>query len=327
MEQGGRTTTKKLRVLTLLAVPTLLAAALPSNAGARAPSHPRERPALKAVTKIVGSRTGSLSVLLPRQATITIAREHGPSPDATISGSGRYAGVVLVSEEWKGGLLHEDVFIANRWGLCESRGCDPGRDVIYDYRGLTRNRAGEAIIEAGSYELHILADDTPVEVMLRLHGAPKGTTTLRPDGPSTLDFGAPDMTVENDAAGSYVYGAGDDFYGGAVGFSSSVLYVEAADELNPFNGGICHIDSPSGPPGPAYGPQCYALTAAGLGEGFYLVNEQIDDREFALLPLVSYHNQGVKPPNLDGRRGLGAWVTTPYPLTSFRFMAFFVEAP
>ncbi len=57
------------------------------------------------------------------------------------------------------------------------------------------------------------------------------------------------------------------------------------------------------------------------------MNEDVGDREFALLPLVSYNDQGIKPPNLDGRRGLGAWATTPYPLTAFRFMGFFVEAP
>ncbi len=175
MERAGRTIRTKSTALALLATATLVSPALPSDAEARAPARSDEGPVLTSVTKIVGSRTASVSVRLPHDATLTFPR-HGPSPDATITGSGRYAGVVLVSEEWEGGLLHEDVFIANRWGFCEQRGSDPEKDVLYNYRGLTRNRAGDAVLPAGTYRLHVLADGAPVEVTLRLHGAPRGTS-------------------------------------------------------------------------------------------------------------------------------------------------------
>ncbi|MGI8775230.1 MAG: hypothetical protein ACR2KQ_09525 [Actinomycetota bacterium] len=232
-----------------------------------------------------------------------------------------------MNEDWGGALGPDEFLIINRWGLCHGVGCSPQGNAIYSFRGLRRDKHGRGILPAGNYVLHVLADGTPVEVTLHLDGAPQGVTTLRPRDVSTVDFQVPEVTIEKQAAGSYVYGAGSDFRAGQNGVSLSLLYARADQHLNPFSGGVCHIDSPTGPPPSAYGPQCYALTAVGLGKGFYLINEDVEDEEFALLPLIGYHSQGIKPPNLDGKRGLGAWAMTSYPLEDFRFMGLFLEAP
>lgn len=302
-----------------------VARSAPANAGSGNGSHARAE--LRAITRVVGDTTASIEVRLSRSARIRAPKGHGVSPDVRVSGRGRTAGVVIVSEDWGGALGPDELLIVNRWGLCDQPGCDPGKNVIHNFRGLRRDEKGRGVLPAGDYTLHILADETPVEVTLRLDGAPQGEAVLRPRGPSAVDFRVPEMTIEQEADGSYTYGAGSDFRSGTNGVSYSLLYVRARQKLNPFNGGICHINSPTGPPPPAYGPQCYALTAVGLGKGFYLINENVEDREFSLLPLIGYHDQGVTPPNVDGRRGLGAWASTPYPLEDFVFMGMFVEAP
>lgn len=319
----------KLKCFTIVSLLTIYLApvAQTSPANAEPGNSSQTRAQLRAITKVVGDRTASIKVRLSHSARIRAPKDHEVSPDVRVSGRGRTAGVVIVSEDWGGALGPDELLIVNRWGLCDQPGCDPGRNVIHSFRGLRRDKKGRGVLPAGNYTLHILADQTPVEVTLRLDGAPRGEAVLRPRGPSAVDFRAPEMTVEHEVDGLYAYGAGSDFHSGANGVSYSLLYVRARQELNPFNGGICHINSPTGPPRPAYGPQCYALTAVGLGKGFYLIDENVEDREFALLPLIGYHDQGVTPPNVDGKRGLGAWALTPYPLEDFVFMGLFVEAP
>jgi hypothetical protein len=255
-----------------------------------------------------------------------MTRVGGPNAGIRIEGAGRYAGVVLVRDDWEGGLLLSDFLLAGRWGLCDDAGCDPGERVVNDVRGLARDDRGRAIIPPGDYTLHLVADSAPVKVTLNLQGAPRGRTTLLPSGDPLVDFDAPSTDPTDVNAGSNLRSAGASFDSGRIGFSASLLYAAADQELDPFNGGICQINSPAAPPTEAgYGPHCFALTRAGLGPGFYLLNRSIDRRTLAMLPLFTYHDQNVQPPNLDGSRGLGAWTATPYELTEFRFMGLFVR--
>lgn len=309
-----------------VAVACLVAAVVePSSAAV-----PLKRLELRATTVIAGDETSSVQVHLSQSARVDardpMKRLGGPNPSIRIAGGGRYAGIVLVRDDWKGGVLHTDFFLAGRWGLCDDPGCDPRRRVINDVRGLRRDDQGRAILPAGDYTLHLVADAAPVEVTLTLEGAPQGRTILSPEGESMVDFDAPRVDPTDVNAGSNLRSAGASFEAGRVGFSASLLYVRAEQDLDPFNGGVCQIDSPGGPPDPAgYGPHCFALTRAGLGPGFYLLNRSIDDRSLAMLPLLVYTDQFVQPPNLDGTRGLGAWVATPYDMAEFRFMGLFVR--
>lgn len=288
-----------------------------------------ERPELRATTVVVGDETSSVQVHLPRPARIDahdpMTREDGPNPDIRIEGAGRYAGVVLVRDDWAGGVHTSDFLLAGRWGLCDAPGCAP-ESVVNDVRGLARDAHNNAIVPAGDYTLHLVADSARVKVTLRLAGAPPGTATFHPDGEAMVDFDAPAVEATDVNAASNLRSAGGRFDSGRIGFSASLLYVRAGQDLDPFNGGVCQINSPAAPPDVSgYGPHCFALTRAGLGNGFYLLNRSIDRRTLAMLPLFTYHDQYVQPPNLDGSRGLGAWAATPYDITEFRFMGLFVR--
>ncbi len=306
-------------------VACLVVAVLPSSV-----SVARESRELRATTVITGDETSSVQVHLSQPARVDardpMKRLGGPNRSIRIAGAGRYAGIVLVRDDWEGGVQHSDFFLAGRWGLCDDPGCDPRRRVINDVRGLSRDDQGRAILPPGDYTLHLVADAAPVKVTLTLEGAPQGRTILSPEGESRVDFDAPRVDPTDVNVGSNLRSAGASFEAGRVGFSASLLYVRAEQDLDPFNGGVCQIDSPGGPPDPAgYGPHCFALTRAGLGPGFYLLNRSIDDRSLAMLPLLVYTDQFIQPPNLDGTRGLGAWAATPYDVTEFRFMGLFVR--
>lgn len=288
------------------------------------------RTELTATTVVSGSRTASIQVHLSHDARINaddpMRRRGGANPGIRIDGPGRYAGVILVRDDWEGGVHPWDFFVAGRWGLCEEAGCEPGARVVNDVRGLERDRRDRAILPAGDYTLHIVADDAPVTVTLTLVGAPRGRTVVHPTGAPMVDFDAPAADPTDVNAGSNVHSAGASFEAGRIGFSASLMYVRAKQALDPFSGGVCQIDSPGGPPEPfGYGPHCFALTRAGLGPGFYLLNRSINDHTLAMLPLFVYGDQFVQPPNVDGTRGLGAWAATPYELTEFRFMGLFVR--
>lgn len=285
---------------------------------------------LRTTTVITGDRTASIAVHLSHTARLDArdptTRVGGPNPGIRIDGPGRYAGIVLVRDDWNGGVHLTDFLLAGRWGLCDGAGCDPGTHVVNDVRGLDRDDRGRAILSPGDYTLHLVADAAPVTVRLTLEGAPEGKTILRPNGDAMVDFDAPSADATDVNVGTNVRSAGASFDTGRVGFSASLLYAAANQDLDPFNGGVCQINSPTGPPdATGYGPHCFALTRAGLGPGFYLVNRSLDQRKLAMLPLFTYHDQYVQPPNLDGRRGLGAWAATPYELTEFRFMGLFVR--
>jgi hypothetical protein len=318
----------RVRVLALVSLALFLSSLLhTAESSAREPSSAR-RDALMARTVVVGSRTSSMAVHLETSASLNLKILHGsdgPTPDIRVHGNGRYAGVVLVSNDWDGGLLIEDFLIAGRWGLCSSQGCDPGVRRIQDVRGLARD-GDEGILPAGDYTLHLVTDGSPIRVAMRLVGAQEGRSILRPNGPALVDFKAPRSTIAQEAGGAQVVGAGADFVGGSVGFTSSLMYAKADQKLDPFSGGVCQINSPTAPPNQvSYGPQCYAMTLSGLGTGHYLLNRSLKSKSFALMPVSTYHNQGVQPPNIDGKRGLGAWAATPYPLEEFRFMGLYVR--
>jgi hypothetical protein len=95
--------------------------------------------------------------------------------DYPVSGGGRFAGIVLVGPEgWRDTML--EVILFNR---CTTRGCrPPGRR---DDLAFLTDRRGEwtDTLPAGDYTLYLIADGSPVEVVLNLRG-PTGITRLTP---------------------------------------------------------------------------------------------------------------------------------------------------
>lgn len=312
---------RRIRGLAAAAAMLVALATLPASVAQASPTE------LRRVTTFRSEGSASTAVVVPRKVTFDASsddrRVDGPNPDVRISGSGAFVGVAFVNRATDEALLMRNLVMVGRWDVCDAARC-PGPEHVYYVQGNAS--ADEAVLLPGEYDVHVIAERGPVEITLRLAGAAPGSTTIVADGPAATDLQAPTADVTTTPRGDYLARAGSSFDAGSVGFSVSLMYVRADRRLDQLTGGVCQINGPVGPPHDVFGPQCFALSRAGLGPGYYNVAESVDDREYALMPLFSYaENDLGQMRSLDGRRGLGAWVATPYPLQDFRFAGVFVR--
>lgn len=285
------------------------------------------RPRIAGVTTL--SSTGgpkSAVVEVPSKVWIDSAaidaRKDGPNPDVSISGRGAFVGVAFVNRSTDEAVTMRNVLIVGRWDVCDGGSC-PREHVYYVQGNVSAHRA---VLGPGTYDVHLIGGSGPIEITLRFHGGAGGSTEVVADEPSAVDLKAPAAEVTQTDQGAYVASSGSEFDAGRVGFSVSLMYVRAERPLDSLSGGVCQINGPTAPPRHFFGPQCFALTRAGFGPGHYSVAESVRGREYTLMPLFSYaENDLGQMPTLDGRRGLGAWVSTPYPLQEFRFAGLFVR--
>lgn len=284
-------------------------------------------PRITGITKL-SSTGGSKSAVVEVPNKVWIdsstvdARKDGPNSDVSISGKGAFVGVAFVNRSTDEAVTMRNLLIVGRWDVCDGGGCP--REHVYYVQGNASAR--RVVLLPGTYDVHLIGGPGPIEITLRFHGGTGGATKVVADEPSPVDLKAPPAEVTRTDQGAYVASSGSEFDTGRVGFSVSLMYVRAERPLDSLSGGVCQINGPTAPPRHLFGPQCFALTRAGFGPGHYSIAESVRGREYTLMPLFSYaENDMGQMPTLDGRRGLGAWVATPYPLQDFRFAGLFVK--
>ncbi len=216
-------------------------------------AQPRRVRDLRAVNTIVGDETTMMRVRLPEDVVFNYELE-GEYPAISISGGGRFAGVLLTKANVED--VSRSSVLAGRVGFCERRGCEPGGgESLMFTRASGPGDAGERILDAGDYLLYLIADDTAVEVVLRLDGL-RGRQTLRPSGAASYGLGAPPVKMSGEPArATYWDGQSVDFSGRAA-IVVSMLSVEVDHWVGGKLGSCIYRGEPVAPDPIAYGPRC-----------------------------------------------------------------------
>jgi hypothetical protein len=208
-----------------------------------------------------------MPVVLTRPATIRIDPGTGSSPDVSITGDGRFAGLVLA--EAGAPAIGSDRFQAMQMGFCWSQGCDPVDPAVFVGADTSAKPVPDAdgkhslyTLSAGAYNLHLVADGARVVVTLRLAGL-GGAVSLSPRTQEDLQF--TDLTNATDSlgplAGSF-YSAGGV---GTIGGSGGMVVTETAIDRSVSGSkldGMC-VYQGGAPPGGLYLPYCPGSYSAG----------------------------------------------------------------
>jgi hypothetical protein len=244
-----------------------LVPALPASAHLPSPA------SLGAVTTVVASHSGTASVALYDDVTLSVASTR--NPDTSISGKGRFVGLWLTREDGTGDALSVYRLPTFANGITKTFGsgyptgqCTPWPNATvplkWDCTHLPTPK--RLLLHQGYYRLTVLTDGSPLRVTLHLHGA-NGHRTVHPT--TTM------RTVE--AALPQRDGVGDKMvtFGAAQsGFDTNAALMEFASVKIPANSSAwgeaaCdRFDDGSTPPPLAYGPAC----PGGIGGGgaYYL---------------------------------------------------------
>lgn len=160
----------------VLAASVLVAAQLAGSGGARGADVRR----LAGTTKIVGSSTALVRVVLPE--AVTIAARPFDNPVVKVSTAGQLGGLVLKQDVPKGAAE----VVALSIDPCDERPCDQDRlEFVQTY---PFGDEGRLTLPAGRYLLYLVTDGARTEVELKLPGL-AGTETLRPSGRAAAEFG------------------------------------------------------------------------------------------------------------------------------------------
>lgn len=277
---------------------------------------------------ITGRRSAMVDVRIPRKAQanvrLDVGKRTGPNHWIDIEGAGRAAGFALMPDPPSDDLSSR-FLMATRLSKCAVRGCSSRHDPIIFMRPFTFGDGPQLIdLPRGRYRLYLIADGTRVKITLRLKGL-SGTRRIQPRKAAPVDVQAPRTRVFTQGSKRSIYSAGSTYKSGSRGFFVSAIYVLGRR----FEGaawGMCAYNAPPPPEQTAYGPHCSALTyGAGLGAGsFGFFSGGPNARGFWVVIMSSYGPGGI-PPNLDGRRGLGAWYASPGPLDEFGSQAFYLS--
>lgn len=148
-------------------------------------------------THVVGSRSAAMTVTLPEPAEFD--PKTGPNPAFTISGKGRFIGVLLVQRQ--GGLDHENgtSLFVGQYGFCDRPGCDPGEDA---QQFLISRGDRPGVLPAGEYALFFFADGARSRVSMRFESL-SGTATLVPKAATETSIFLPE--TQFDAPGNVAY--------------------------------------------------------------------------------------------------------------------------
>jgi hypothetical protein len=158
-----------------------LAAALALATAPAGAAHAAAPARLAGTTVVTGSRAASMTVVLPRAATVRIATLTAHSDNVAVTGNGRVAGLDLRRED--GGPTAPHLFAALTNG-CYAPRCAAREHIVTTFADrFPSSPAGGDLtrytLPAGRYRLVLIADGVPVTVRLRLDGL-GGTSTLRP---------------------------------------------------------------------------------------------------------------------------------------------------
>lgn len=145
-------------------------------------------------TIVTGGDSVAATVTLPRDvkldALLRFRGAEGPTPQVSIAGEGRVAGVALVEQ----GTRTPAFFIAGRFRGCSARGCGSSwrpYNFLYTHRGGSRR----VTLPKGVYTLHLIADGSRVRTTLTLPGL-SGSVALNPGRASGASVVSPSVEVE-----------------------------------------------------------------------------------------------------------------------------------
>lgn len=231
------------RPLLLACAALACAAGLPAPAGAAAP------PLLAGSTTLTAGRSASMTVTLPRTATVRIERASAHSDNVAVTGAGRVAGLDLRLDD--GTTAPPHLFAALTNG-CYTPRCAHREQIVTTYAaGFALKTVSDTVavytLPAGRYRLLLVADGVAVTVRLRLDGL-TGSTSLRPVGPAAVSW---QPLVSNVSAGpkpalvAYSAPAGDLPVSGRGGVLFTVFDVRVtAGDFG--ERGFCYYQGPPG---------------------------------------------------------------------------------
>jgi hypothetical protein len=257
---------------------------------------------LGAVTTITTATSGSASLVLYDDATVSAAFQH--NPDITISGKGRVVGVDLTSTTGTaGGSIDELTAVrmpafAGGQTLTSGMSNAPRQCTAYpndtvplqqECSGCTYTPSSQVPVQEnctyaepkfftlheGYYKLSVLTDGAPVQVTLRLHGVGRSRAKVRLQ--STFRSMETSLTQRESIGSTTIT------YGGSASFPSvSQIFTVVGVKLHPnatlLADSMCWRSDSGAPPPYAYSPACpggntqsfsYRLMspAGGLGAG------------------------------------------------------------
>lgn len=132
---------------------------------------------LRGVNTFVGNEAGSMTVTLPRTASVDA------SDGVRVEGVGRFAGLVLVRDQPGRDKV---TLLAGTARMCSGAACQ-GEPLprIFNASGVPHK--SEARLPAGTYRVILIADSTPVKVVLSLDGL-TGSRVLRPQTRASVNI-------------------------------------------------------------------------------------------------------------------------------------------
>jgi hypothetical protein len=271
-------------------------------------------PALTGANTLTSEGTGWVDVRIPAGARIDLRRQllrkQGPNSGFSIKqGTGAFAGLILESADR---ASVSDRIVLGQFNPCDSAACTlPVFNYVSPAEGSVRFDTGEKTprflpLREGRYRLWVVGEETTT-VKLDLRGL-QGTQTI-----TARDEAAADVkhlpSQLGTRGGDTTFAAGATFNSGSQGILIANLFVKAKG-VESFDWGICAYNGPDAPPEMiAYGPHCTVLVRA-MGAGFSGQFAGLKDGYFVAQFSTTYAESHF-PPNVTGRRGLGAWYVTP----------------
>jgi hypothetical protein len=249
-------------------------------------------PRLRGVNVLTGGDMAYVSVRLTREARLVVG--HSSTPGGVTDGDkGRVAGVVVTRDPPDSDAPQVE-YAAGRFAECSSPGCAARRFVGFQFPARRT-----PTLSPGDYRLYLLADGSPVRVVLRFRGL-DGRARFAPSIDAYADLQTPLPRLSS--IDPTTYSAGAEVRTFSSGVILAMMSLEG-ERHRRYAKGICSYTGPRPPQDVAYGPQCAALLGARH------IGTYSDAERYSMVYLGLYSDNTV-PPNTDGYRGVGMWAVT-----------------
>ncbi|MDQ1747377.1 MAG: hypothetical protein QOD07_1640 [Frankiaceae bacterium] len=309
---------------------------------------------LAAVTTITASSSGTASVVLYDDATVSAAYAH--NPDVTLSGKGRLVGFDLVSATYSAGGSNDDLtaerlpafagsatYVSGSYGAPAKCSGYPNDTVPVQQQcsGCSYYPSPTVPVEAscdyatpktytlheGYYQLRVLTDGAPLRITIKLHGL--GKTHAK------VHLQAPFRSLETPMTQRESIGSSTITYGGSASFANATDILTIVSAKVHANATLvaatgCWRSDTSAPPPYAYSPACpgghvqgyaYRINAPAGGVGA----QEVAVFAGSLTPTNPPNGVGGSIADSDGPAyvgGLAVWVDGPQlpfftPFTSY----------
>lgn len=258
---AGRKTSSFYKAIAMTAaVATLFLGSLPEGAAGTESQAVEPAPIrLRAVTTIVGTEAGSVSVYLPKEVDVNARYEGGvdTQPPYDFGGKGRLTAVLLTEVSEDHALGDGASLLSWTYGKCLKKGCKPQGGFHLQYTepfGAVELRDGKVYLPKGEYRLYFIADGVWAKFRMELDGL-RGKVKIKPSTPVTSRVRSlrPQPAAEG-GGGTYWQGKSTDLSG--RGLSLAGLWLDGDGETVRGEGGFCVYEEKPADEGTAYMPPC-----------------------------------------------------------------------